>query len=235
MVLSANITIFFNSKNHSIDHFLSIDTKVLTELAAAQADTDRLRMLLQLRSSLFGKHWECAIFREFLDEKASLDEIYFYLSCRDALTGAPSLKNGDNFYEIVHYIKWPVAEQFLENILKRFNRSDIDQIKAQLFASTIKTKKVVKIDKAFVLRVLFEIYKSEKKLKYDYLKTMLETRSIKIYGIVTKDYLNHFEEFRWFFHTNFDSRTELDLIELYSECYNVSQGKIDFDTCYLVM
>jgi hypothetical protein len=83
-------------------------------------------MLLQLRSSLFGKHWECTIFREFLDQKASKDEIYFYLSCRDALTGGPSLKNGDNFYEIVHYIEWATAEQFLENILKKFNRKDLD-------------------------------------------------------------------------------------------------------------
>jgi hypothetical protein len=104
-----------------------------------------------------------------------------------------------------------------------------------LFESTIQTNKVIKIDKAFVLRVLFEIYKSEKKMKYDYLKTMLETRSRRIYGIVTKNYLNKFEEFRWFFYTNFDSRTELELIELYSECYNVSNGSIDFDSCYLVM
>ena len=67
------------------------------------------------------------------------------------------------------------------------------------------------------------------------MKTMLETRARKLYGIVTNDYLNHLEEFRWFFHSNFENRTELDLIELYSECYNIGNKNINFDVCYLVM
>ena len=144
------------------------------------------------------------------------------------------MKNGDNFYEIVDYVQWNIAEQFLDSILKKFKRKDIQSIKAKLFVSTVKTVKSIKIDKAFLLKILLEIYKVEKKLRYDYMKCLLEARSRKLHGIVTKTYLNDFEEFRSFLNANFDNRTELELIELFNECYNVSNGQIDFDMFYIV-
>ena len=84
------------------------------------------------------------------------------------------------------------------------------------------------------MKILLEIYKVEKKLRYDYMKCLLEARSRKLHGIVTKTYLNDFEEFRGFVNANFDNRTELELIEMFNECYNVSNGQIDFDIFYVV-
>ena len=50
------------------------------------------------------------MFKEFLDQKASKDEVFFYLYCRDAISGGPVMRNGDNFFEIVDYVQWNIAE-----------------------------------------------------------------------------------------------------------------------------
>lgn len=184
---------------------------------------------------MFGKHWECVSFRDFLDGKNSPDEIYFYLFCRDALFKRSLMSMPDNYFEMIQYSKWEKVLDFLKKILKKFQRNDFQLIRDRLEKVCIIQGNDKKIDSAYVLRILLEIYKVEKKLKYDYIKNFLEVKSKIENRVVTNDYLSPFENFRAFFNVNYINRTELDVIELYSECYNIGKGNINFDTLFMVM
>lgn len=190
---------------------------------------------MQLRSTLFGKHWECVTFRDFIDGKNSIDEVYFYLFCRDALTKTSTMSDPSNYFEMIHYANWEKVLIFLGNLLKKFHRNDFRNVKEKLERASIIVGDKKKIDVAFVLRVLLEIYKIEKKLKFDYLKAFLEAKSRLDHGVITNNYLSPFENFREFFNSNYLDRTEKDLIELYSECYNIGKGNINFEILYMVM
>jgi len=55
--------------------------------------------------------WETMTFREFLNEKASLDEIYFYLHCRFMLFRGACLENFKSTFELVNWINFAIADQ----------------------------------------------------------------------------------------------------------------------------
>lgn len=44
---------------------------------------------MNLTNDKLDKLWECITFKEFLDDKASIDEIYYYCYCRHLLFKGP--------------------------------------------------------------------------------------------------------------------------------------------------
>ena len=53
----------------------------------------RCRFFRNLIHPMCDKSWEAVTFREFLDERSSIDEIYFYLFCRNLLFKGPQLEH----------------------------------------------------------------------------------------------------------------------------------------------
>ena len=164
-----------------------------------------------------------------------MDEIYFYLYCRNSIHQGSLMASGDGYFRVIDYGDWKRVSHFLDKILKNFRRADIHAIKQKLKKACVMIRQYQHIDIAFVLRILLETYRTEKRLKYDYLKTYIHSEVAERFGTITKDYLSNFEDFRNFFNSNFLEMNELDIIEVYSDCYNIGRGQINFDTLYLVM
>ena len=128
-------------------------------------------------------------------------------------------------------------QSFLKNIMSKFNREDFEEVLEKLKKSMVRNQHTGtdQLDSAFVLKVLLEMFKVEKKLKYDYMKKACELRCRLMHGKLNDSYLTEFGEFRDFYNTNFPNRTEMEIIEVYSECYNIGKGSINFDVVYMVM
>ncbi|CAI2362640.1 unnamed protein product [Moneuplotes crassus] len=72
-------------------------------------DEIRLQILLGLKTNLEPKMWEYSIFLDFLEEKHTVDELHFYLLCRNYLFGGPQLTDRKAQFERVHLISLEVT------------------------------------------------------------------------------------------------------------------------------
>jgi len=64
---------------------MSRDLSILYSSITSTADDNRINFYLELTNPLLNKLWEVIIFREFLSDKGSIDELYFYLHYRNIL------------------------------------------------------------------------------------------------------------------------------------------------------
>lgn len=204
-----------------------------------------------MRSSFFEKHWECDVFRDFLDGKHSIDEIYFYLNCREILLDGPGIEYPGGQFGMVMTVQWNSIMPKLKLILQKFEKTEVQVIFEKLLkASQIKGNNRT-LDHAFVLRVLLEMYIMDKRIKYKLLKASVllkeklnnkENDSTK--SKVSSGRFKNFEEIREFLYANFPSLCETDIIEIYSKCVMISKiilnlenndQNIEFDTLYTVL
>ena len=99
-----------------------------------------------------------------------MDEVYFYLCCRDLLNGGPVLRNPSNCFEIVQREEVRTVVVIVRKILARFGDRDADSIILKMRENAIiKTNKKEYIDIGFVLKILLELYRADKRVRYDYL------------------------------------------------------------------
>lgn len=54
--------------------------------------------------------WECIVFRNFLMEENTLDEVFFYLDCRDAILRGSQLCNNFGAADPIAFIRVNIAE-----------------------------------------------------------------------------------------------------------------------------
>lgn len=72
----------------------------MNEQEKIQLDDNRVIFILDLLNPRLTGIWECVTFKEFLNEKASLDEIYFYLHCRYILFKGPGMHRHENAFDV---------------------------------------------------------------------------------------------------------------------------------------
>lgn len=79
---------------------ISLEVRLLLENEKAIADDMRVIFLLDLTNPKFVCIWEIVTFKEFLSERAHIDEVYFYLHCRNLLMKGPSLLRHDTTFDL---------------------------------------------------------------------------------------------------------------------------------------
>jgi hypothetical protein len=57
------------------------------------ADDNRIKFYLELSNPLLNKLWEVVLFREFVSDKGSIDELFFYLHYRNLLYQGAQLRH----------------------------------------------------------------------------------------------------------------------------------------------
>ena len=62
---------------------------LLLDLREIKPDDVRISFLHELNHEKYNKLWEVVLFKDFLSEKAEVDELYFYLSVRYILFNGP--------------------------------------------------------------------------------------------------------------------------------------------------
>jgi hypothetical protein len=63
-------------------------------------DDSRMIFLLDLVNPKFASIWEIVTFKEFLSEKAAIDEVFFYLHCRNLLLKGPSTARHESTFDV---------------------------------------------------------------------------------------------------------------------------------------
>lgn len=200
-------------------------------------------MILQLNNNFFTKHWECMAFADFINGKCTVDEIYFYLSCREMLNEGPALSNRKNCFEIVQLESCKRVVPVIKRILARFSDRDTDAIMQRILAQII-YKKASKemLDVAFVLKIVLELYRADKRIRYEYLikdlsmeKQFYDMLPHKHLGGADHQYLTSYENFKKFVEKHFQFLSDTEKLELFCDGYNIGSGEITFDTLFTVM
>jgi len=98
-------------------------------------DIDSLRQdfLLTLANPLMGKLWECLNFRDFLEEKSSIDELYFYLHCRFLLNKGPQMDTDGATFNYVHYVKNEYVQILVDLIMNNYDDQSRHFVKTNIY------------------------------------------------------------------------------------------------------
>lgn len=215
-------------------------------LTPADADLERIRLILQLNTSFFQKHWECQAFSDFINSKNTVDEVFFYHCCRDLLNQGASLNNRKNCFELVQREEYKKLLPTINKILLKFPTHDTATIISRLELATVsKTNNKLYIDLGFVLRVLLELYKADKRMRYEYLLKDLEVEE-RVFSMLPKkgnsqssgeetSYLASYENFRKYIDKHFSFISETEKLMLFSDCFNIGGGNITFETLFTII
>ena len=78
--------------------------------------------LFNLDNPKLQKLWECITFKEFFYEQAQLDEIYFYLYCRNILFRGPEVASLAATFNFVRYVECEWAKDVILRIMYKFKK-----------------------------------------------------------------------------------------------------------------
>ena len=109
------------------------------------------------------KLWEVVNFREFLEEKAGPDELFFFLHCRFLINRG----EGGNSFGYTQFIRLDYTEVIIEIIFASFEEETRNFIKARLKDKSKIKNKALLIDVSFVLRVFLEYFRVRLFLLYN--------------------------------------------------------------------
>jgi len=199
-------------------------------------DIDSLRQdfLLTLANPLMGKLWECLNFRDFLEEKSSIDELYFYLHCRFLLNKGPQMDTDGATFNYVHYVKNEYVQILVDLIMNNYDDQSRHFVKQKLSEKAKFKNQHLLIDSGFVLRIFLEYYRTERKQKLKIIKNLFmilpSDQKIK-----KKNAITTFKAFKNLLEKISTNSTELDKAELFRECWQVGSGEITPDVFFTVL
>lgn len=206
---------------------------MLSETEKITADDTRVVFLLDLINPKLRTLWECQTFKEFLSEVSSLDEVYFYLHCRNILFNGPELLCHEGVtFEYVRYVTVDSADGLIDLIMARYDQTNVMLIKKQLRErSRVKNNRQV-IDSGFVLRILLEFYRIERRNRYKYLReAFIASSSI---GANSGKLCINFFNFRKILEMTFPDLSDTEIAELYRNSYSVGLGAVTADSFFAV-
>jgi len=193
-------------------------------------DDTRIQFLVELTNPKIEKLWECSTFCEFLEEKFSLDELYFYLHCRNLLLKGPQLQYLSAFFDLIHFVSFERAEMMVDLIMHKYDISIKSTIKSKLSEKAKRKGPHTFIDSAFVLRVLLEYYRLERVDKFNLLDELFNS---KMHKDDDKDTVS-FENFKKILQFNWPQLTDLETAELFRETWGIGQGSVNAESFFAV-
>lgn len=221
---------------------LDEETRLICELSVEKT-SDPNQIYLDFLSNLYhplsSKLWECQNFKEFLEEKGSNDELYFFLHCRFILNkGATLLKEGASF-TYVHYVLFYYAETVVDLILKHFDEETKGFIKARLREKAKGKNKKLFIDVSYVLKILLEYYRLERKQKFqtikDLFRVIIFNKTVNNNSQIKKLVCSDFPTFKMILEKISNKTTELEKAELFRECWQIGDGEITPEIFFTVL
>ena len=104
---------------------------------------------MALKQSNTNKIWEVYTFKEFLNEELLIDELAFYLQCRNLLFKGPQLALTQGKYSSLHYVDMTLLTELMDSLMPKLSLKEIKDLKNQLY-SKIKPQ-TNSIDSGFVI------------------------------------------------------------------------------------
>jgi len=184
------------------------------------------------------KLWECQNFKEFLEEKSSSDELFFFLHCRFLLNKGPTLEKDGAAFCYVHYALYYYAESIVDLVLKHFDEESKGFIKARLREKAKGKNKKLLIDVSFVLKVLLEYYRLERKQKFLNIRDLFRVLSIQRNmnnSNKKSSLITDFGTFKILIEKIYGKTTEIEKAEFYRECFQIGKGEISAEIAFTVL
>lgn len=204
--------------------------------ASTIKDTDpdiaRIEMIALFQTPVSSRLWECIVFKEFLDEKHTRDELLYFLHCRHLLFRGPQLNDQSSSFVFNYYVRLEWAEYVLEQLLgNKHTWESLNVMKAKFRDRAKQKKNVHLIDSIFFLRILLEEYKKEKAEKLlTYKRAILEAQ-----GSISGKKPVSFDAIREFFTSHFPDTYEIEKVEFYRKCWMYNNGHVDADALLMVL
>lgn len=246
MMLVITIRGIFDSKHHEYlitDNYKSyskFSDFVYSWLCNFYIDEDRrcvLSRVVQANSEIalkfvdeimkFNKTWELFAMKDFLEEKTSSDEIFFYLHCRFLLFNGPQLKRLSGRFNYIDYVKLDQILKVLDLVFRNFDPEARNFVVNKLKAKCKMNGDIILVNSALALRILLEYYKLERKIIFKLL-----SQSFKF--ISKKSTFKDFFSFEKLMVKLFPTCNDLEKIELFRQCYEISKGAINPETIFTV-
>ena len=106
---------------------------------------------------------EIKTFREFLMTDYSQDEIFYYLMCRNLMMEGPELQKYISCSDSYTFLQYNHVHRCLTHILSSYNKATKEIILSNINNKKIKKNNVLLIKAGYVLRILLEVYRKDKR------------------------------------------------------------------------
>ena len=196
------------------------------------ADQARIHFTQALGAEYSHKSWELHSFKEFLNEELALDELGFYLQCRFLLYEGPQLATPAGRLNAVHYLPFTHCHDVLERVTERLSSKERLELGDALRAKAQYKGDSMHLDSAFVLRVLLEFYRREKRCKYAAVAKLFAAAPLQGVGFKRSA---AFSDFRTICRCLNQDFSELEIARLYRDTWVAGNGTVNADTFFLVL
>ena len=193
------------------------------------ADKIRLDLLLALSQEKLKKNWEIQTFLEFMNEDMMIDELAFFLHCRNLLFKGPQLGITAGQYSSAHFMPMVRVAEIIDVIMEKVSSSEREDLKNLLRVKSKMKEGIYSLDSGLVLRLLLEYYIREKKSKYLAIRTL--------YNLAPKNGIgNHlaFGAFKDIFKNLNPDISECTVARLFRDCYAIGNGIITPDLIFII-
>eukprot|EP01022_Parablepharisma_sp_SALTPOND_P019945 TRINITY_DN3506_c0_g1_i1.p2 TRINITY_DN3506_c0_g1~~TRINITY_DN3506_c0_g1_i1.p2 ORF type:complete len:668 (+),score=102.56 TRINITY_DN3506_c0_g1_i1:5933-7936(+) len=198
------------------------------------APENRKNLLLGLEAAEAAKLWEIAIFKDFLEETLSLDELAFFLHCRFLMFKGPQLVIPTAGFCVTHFVAKDRVNDTIDRVLYKYRTEERKDLKRKLIEFNKQTYKDPNaFDYAMVLRILLELYRKEKKESF--------VRLEELFILVRKNQSGPrsslpFDLFYRVFSGDYDKAiTDLEVAHLYREAFIGGGCNVNIDSTILTL
>ncbi|CAD8209937.1 unnamed protein product [Paramecium pentaurelia] len=185
--------------------------------------------ILDCLSPKLAKLHEVIIFNELLFELSSPDELYYYLYSR-FLIFKGSLSNQQRYsFEAVIFVQLNWVQQILEMLLWKYDQSMYNQINQIIIESSVTKGKGTIVDGHYVLRILLELYRTERRNRLAMLKEVFSACiSVQSSGKSGVTYKN----FKKIFQSNFPDVPDQEICSLFRESFMCGDGVVTAESFF---
>eukprot|EP00826_Nyctotherus_ovalis_P042524 TRINITY_DN4382_c0_g1_i1.p1 TRINITY_DN4382_c0_g1~~TRINITY_DN4382_c0_g1_i1.p1 ORF type:complete len:758 (-),score=208.85 TRINITY_DN4382_c0_g1_i1:466-2739(-) len=196
------------------------------------ARRSRCDLLLGLEAASVAKLWEVKVFKDFLLEQLTSDELAYFLHCRFVLFRGPQLAVPTASFCVIPFVSKQAVSDAVDHVMHAYSSDKREALKAKLAYHNVKTYgNSEALDSNMVLRVMLEFYRKEKKENFARFERLYTETSM---NLKSHSPLFPFEDFNDLLANKYDKNiSDLEICEIYKEAFIGGGSAINSDSILL--
>lgn len=142
---------------------------------------ERVKFFDEIENYAYSKIWDVCLFKEFLEERHTQDELFYFLHIRNIIFGGPQLRFISSTFDVICYVRLDPLIKILRILFVNAMDDALISIIQGLKIRAVDTDGFLQIDSYFVLRLLLEHYKKEKQVKLNKLERCFRINSSQFF------------------------------------------------------
>ena len=169
--------------------------------------------------------WDVVVFKDFLEERYSADEMFFYLHCRYILFQGGELNTLGGSFNVIDWVRYEECDRVARHIFPNMNDDEYGSLLVKLKEKAKRKNKVWIVNSALCLKTLLEVYKAQRKVKLNDLRRSFDALAKEGIG---KDPRIGFIDFSHFITVNFSGISAVEKANLYRQAWCINNGSVNF-------